>query len=150
MSGPALRIGGLIPGLAGLKSPLRLKVGVLEGATNEDGEKVAEYATYNEFGAGKIPARPALRTTLDNNAKDYEQALAKLLLSGMDPELALKQLGEVIRGNVVESIRSWEKPPNAPKTILLKLKKTNGAVGNAPLYETGAYAGSINYEVEKL
>ena len=40
------------------KQAASLKVGVLEGATSEDGESVATYAFYNEFGATvEVPER---------------------------------------------------------------------------------------------
>lgn len=146
----SLRLDKLMPGLANMTHDLRLKVGVLEGATNvENRELVAEYAAKNEFGTKEIPSRPAMRTTLMLHEKDYAEALAWLLSTGSEPETALRQLGEVIRGNMVESIKGWTEPPNSAETIKLKLEKTNGRVGNAPLYETGAYAGSIGYEVVK-
>ena len=146
----SLKLDRLMPGLANLDHDLRLKVGVLEGATNvENRELVAEYAAKNEFGTSEIPSRPAMRTTLMLHEKDYAEALAWLLSTSSEPETALRQLGEVIRGNMVESIKEWKDPPNSSETIKHKLEKTNGRVGNAPLYETGAYVGSISYEVVK-
>ena len=147
MSDVSLRLDSLIPGLADMKDDLRLKVGVLEGATNQEGESVAFYAAKNEFGTKDIPARPAMRTTLLAHGEDYLQALAWMLQTGSDPEQALRELGELVRGNMVEKIASWTEPPNSEAYVKWKLKNYN--VGNKPLYLTGAYAGSIAYEVVK-
>lgn len=151
-----LRLDAAIPGLADLDGVITLRVGVLEGATRADGAVVAEYAAANEFGVpGKIPARPALRETLDTHAQAYVDGLADALTNGMlgdgrtDPELALRALGDLVRADMVRSIRSWSTPPNSTATVLKKLARTNGRVGNAPLYETGAYVGSIGFEVTK-
>ena len=150
MSGGSLRLDDAIPGLENLEGILELKVGVLEAATNAKGQKVAEYAAANEFGVpGKIPARPAMGETLDANASKYTEGLGNLLMAGMDPVQAMGQLGEVVRADVVKSIRSWKTPPNKPATVKAKLRKTGGRGGKAPLYETGAYVGSIAHEVNK-
>lgn len=143
----SLKLSSLLPGLASLEHDLRLKVGVLEGATNEDGEKVADYAAMNEFGTATIPARPAMCRTLDEGGMEWLEALSWNIMTGKEPEKALKELGKVVRGAMVKKIRSWKFPPNAPSTVRQKLKKYN--VGDAPLYETGAYAGAIGYEVVK-
>lgn len=151
-----LSLDAAIPGLADLDGTITLRVGVLEGATRADGAVVAEYAAANEFGVpGKIPARPALRETLDTHAQTYVEGLADALVSGplgdgnTDAEQAMRALGELVRADMVKSIRSWTTPENADSTVLQKLKKTGGRVGNAPLYETGAYAASIAFEVNK-
>lgn len=151
-----LRLDAAIPGLADLDGTITLRVGVLEGATRADGAVVAEYAAANEFGVpGKIPARPALRETLDTHAQTYVDGLANALTNGplgdgnADPEQAMRALGELVRADMVKSIKSWTTPPNSTATVLQKLAKTDGRVGNAPLYETGAYAGSISFVVDK-
>lgn len=151
MSGGSFRLDDAIPGLEDLDGILELKVGVMEAATNAKGQSVAEYAAANEFGVpGKIPARPAMGETLDANAAKYTEGLGSLLLAGLDPAQALGQLGEVVKADIVKSIRSWETPKNAESTVRQKLKKTGGRVGNAPLYETGAYVASIASEVNKV
>lgn len=150
MSGDVgLQLDRLIPGLANMKHDLCLKVGVLEGATNIiNRQLVAEYAAMNEFGTRDIPSRPAMRTTLDKHGEEYARALGDMLMRGVDLDTALRALGEVIRGNVVESIVSWTTPPNAKKYAEWKRRHYN-VEGDKPLYLTGAYAGSIAYEVVK-
>ena len=151
MSGGSLRLDDAIPGLENLDGILELKVGVLEAATNAKVQKVAEYAAANEFGVpGKIPSRPAMGETLDANESKYAEGLGNLIMSGLDPEKALGQLGAVVKADMVKSIRSWATPPNKQSTVKAKLRKTGGRVGNAPLYETGAYVGSISSEVNKV
>lgn len=151
-----LRLDAAIPGLADLDGTITLRVGVLEGATRADGAVVAEYAAANEFGVpGKIPARPALRETLDTHAQAYVDGLANALTNGprgdglTDPEQAMRALGELVRADMVKSIKTWDTPKNADSTVLKKLKKTGGLVGNAPLYETGTYAARIAFRVDK-
>ncbi|MDD4700725.1 MAG: hypothetical protein PHI96_00735 [Desulfovibrio sp.] len=151
MSGGNLRLDDAIPGLEALDGVFELKVGVMEAATNGKGQNVAEYAAANEFGVpGKIPSRPAMGETLDANESKYAEGLGDLLMAGMNPEEALGQLGEKVTADMVKSISRWETPPNKQSTVKAKLRKTGGRVGNAPLYETGAYVGSISSEVNKV
>ena len=145
-----LRLDRMIPGLANMPNALRLKVGVLEGATNEDGESVAFYAAKNEFGTKDIPPRPAMWNTLITHEKDYMEALAWMLETGSDPEQALRELGEVIAGDIKDAIAHWKTPPNSKKYAEWKAKTYNiSNGGNQPLYLTGAYNQSIDYTVEK-
>lgn len=146
----SLALDKLIPGIASMKHDLRLKVGVLEGATNQEGESVAFYAAKNEFGTEEIPKRPAMRTTLRVHGPDYLDTLAWMLQTGSDPEQVLRELCELIVGDMVEAIVTWTEPPNSKEYAdwkALHFNVKNG--GNAPLYLTGAYAGSIAYEVVK-
>ncbi|HJH14168.1 MAG TPA: hypothetical protein K8U76_02735 [Bilophila wadsworthia] len=150
---------------------LELRVGVLEGATytDESGRTipVAEYAIYNEFGATirvtpkmraflhykgihlsaeteelHIPARPAVRTTVDEYGDDWAQTLAGLLNRGLDPEMALRQVGELASADMKRTIESWSQPPNAPATIESKRSRRDN-----PLVDSGDYVDSIDYEV---
>lgn len=138
-----LSLDAAIPGLEDLDGVFSLSVGVMDGATNvETGAQVAEYAIYNEFGTKRIPARPAMRATLDANADRYVDGLGNMLISGTDPETALDTLAQVVEGDIKRNIAEWQSPPNAPATVARK-------GFNAPLKETGAYEQAITSRVDK-
>lgn len=132
-----------IPGLELLQGVVALSVGVMDDATNlESGRLVAEYAAYNEFGTQKIPARPAMRATLEAHEDRYADGLMTMLMAGTDPETAMDALGQVVEGDVKQNIAEWQSPPNAPATVARK-------GFNAPLKETGAYEHAITSRVDK-
>lgn len=122
-----------------------LAVGIMADATNSlTGEKIAAYAIDNEYGshARNIPPRPFLRSTFDANAQKYAGGLAEELAGGMEPELAMRRLGEVMAGDVKETVSTWETPPNSPATIERKEGR------NTPLRDTGSMLKSITYRVD--
>ena len=135
----------LLPGLADMRGRVGLAVGIMADATNSmTGEKIAEYAAANEYGApGKgIPPRPFLRETFDRYQKAYAGALAEELGDGMPPETAMRRLGEVMVGDVKAAISTWKTPPNSPETIDRKEGR------NTPLRDTGSMLKSITYRVD--
>ena len=122
-----------------------LAVGIMADARNsKTGEKVAEYAIDNEYGshARNIPPRPFLRATFDANTQKYAGGLAEELAGGMEPELAMRNLGELMAGDVKEAIANWTTPPNSPATIERKKGR------NTPLRDTGALMKAITYRVD--
>ena len=138
-----LSLDAAIPGLEDLDGVVSLSVGVMDGATNvESSAQVADYSIYNEYGTKRIPARPAMRTTLDINADRYVDGLGTLLMSGMDPETAMDTLAQQMEGDIKKMIAEWQQPPNAPATVARKGY-------NAPLKETGAYEHAITSRVDK-
>lgn len=139
-----LALDSLLPGLKNLHGRVGLAVGVMADATNpETGEHVAEYAADNEYGshARNIPPRPFLRATFDAGQQRYAGGLAEGLNAGMGPETAMRNLGEVITGDVKAAIAAWTTPPNSPATIVRK-------GGNTPLRDTGSLLKSITYRVD--
>ena len=141
---------------------LRLKVGVLYGATHttaprepKDGKKrkkqaqpttiqVAEYAMYNEYGTKRIPKRDFLRFSLDTFAESaWMPELAQLIKKGMDLEMAFNRVGLQAQADVRRVIEAWAKPPNAEST---KRHKHRGR--DNPLVDTGDLLDAIDYELE--
>ena len=55
-----------------------LRVGILENATDEDGNSIAEYATDNEYGA-KAPPRPFMRNTAKKHGREWSRQVAHLI-----------------------------------------------------------------------
>jgi hypothetical protein len=138
-----LTLDGAIPGLENMAGSATLYVGVQDGAKNDrTGANVAEYAAYNEFGTATIPARPAMRETVDTYLDAYVEGLADMLMAGKDPAQALDSLGMQMAGDISQSIRDWTTPANAPATEARK------GVNN-PLVDTETYANSIDSRVEQ-
>ena len=129
-----------------LAQKAELRAGVLEGATNTEGQKVAEYAAYNEFGTSRIPARPFMRTTLQEQRGEWVQGLGRLLASH-GPEQALHFVGRRMEDDIRTKILSNMAPANAPSTVARKNKEEAGRAGT--LVDTGALAKSISYEISK-
>jgi hypothetical protein len=126
-----------------------VRVGVLEGATDMNGEPVAPRAFYNEFGTEDIPARPAIRLTLAEKQKDWANGFAstvkgKTTAAGI-VEKALGLVGEVAAGHIREKIGSGVGPALAPATIARKIKLGKAAPA-LQLVEDGDYQRSIASE----
>lgn len=139
---PILTIDAAIPGLEAMETGFELYVGIREGTKNDQtGADIAEYAFYNEFGTKSgIPARPAIRQTVDAHMAEYVEDLADLLLSEIMPVEAARRLGEQMAKDISQSIRDWKDPANA--------KSTENRKGfNDPLVETESYARAISHTV---
>lgn len=129
-----------------LAQKAEVRAGVLEGATTTEGQSVAQYAAYNEFGTARIPARPFMRTTLQKQRGEWVQGLGRLLAS-RDPEQALHFVGRRMEDDIRTKILSNMAPANAPSTVARKNKEEAGRAGT--LVDTGALAQSISYEISK-
>ncbi|MEY1087317.1 hypothetical protein AB7160_00470 [Morganella morganii] len=120
-----------------------LRAGILEEAKYPDGTQVAQVGYIQEYGApeAKIPPRPFFRAVINEG----KQVWPAILASGVehyqgDVKSALALLGEQIVGELSQSVRDWNSPPNAPATIAKK-------GFNKPLIDTGQMANSFSYEV---
>jgi len=104
---------------------------------------VAEYATANEFGLG-VPERSFLRSTVDRNEERYADLMAdavgKVLDGAQGVDQAFGKVGAIAVRDVVNTIRDFTDPPNAPSTIKLK-------GSSSPLQDTGRMRQSIDHEV---
>lgn len=112
---------------------------------------VLDVAVYNEFGTERfgterIPPRPFIRTTFDENKEKYFNRLktytAQNLGPGFNPNPILEIVGieatSDVKNIISKTHSSWA--PNAPATI--KRKKSA-----KPLIDTGQLLGSINHQV---
>jgi HK97 gp10 family phage protein len=143
-----LRLDDAIPGLEELDGVITIAVGVMDEATNpRTGGLVVEYAIYNEFGTQHIPARPAMRQTLEYYEDSYEEGFAEMIMQGMDPETAADILAQQMEGDIKNSIAEWTDPPNTEE-VQERKKKNDGSL-TGPLKDTGAYLGAIYARVEK-
>src|SRR6185312_6414827 len=77
----------------------------------------------NEYGAPSrgIPPRPFMRMTLAKHRGTWPaQAAARLKYHDGDIQAALSDMGEIVRSQVQDTIRSNVPPPNAPRTVARK------------------------------
>jgi hypothetical protein len=134
-----------------------VKVGVVEGAGEQNGVLIAQYASWNELGVlgppmsqhgeGKwfIPPRPFVRGFVDGKREQIAKTLDKLggLVAGgkLKAETAMARLGEYGQSGVKSYIRNGTFTPNADSTIARKRGSTK------PLIDGGTLKNSIRYQV---
>lgn len=144
----------------------KVRIGIFENATTDDGKLIAEYATYNEFGTEHIPPRPFMRLTIKGHQQDWLNTF-KGMMNGQNPEdplaveRALTMVGVQAVGHIQDTIDSNVPPPNAESTRRRKRKVITGA-DNRPmkdssgevmthipgtLVNTGAMRKAIAFEV---
>lgn len=120
----------------------------------QDEITVLEYGTYLEFGTSKMQPFGFIRNAINSNQDEINNKIEEItndILSGnLTGKEASMQLGEFIRGLVVESIVTagrWARPlsPNYEKS---KLKKYPGRVGQTLIRE-GFLERSIRYKIKR-
>jgi len=122
-----------------------VRVGILNDTDkNEDGDVILFYAIDNEYGKGRIPARPFFRTGIKNGDKKIRERLNtninKVINGKMTGEQALNNLGIMVKGMIQDSLRNGNWKPNAPRTLALKGNKP-------PLVDSGSMMDAIDYEI---
>lgn len=118
-----------------------LKVGFFEEATYPDGTPVAEVATFQEFGTAKIPPRPFFRNMIADNQASWGKGMAMALKkSNYDAKQALEITGQVVAGQLKQSIIDLVTPPLSPATIARK-------GFDKPLIDTAHMLNSVSYNV---
>lgn len=124
-----------------------IKIGFM-GNDSVDGVSVVDYATYNEFGTSRIPARPFMQTTADQKREEVlkfsEHLVGKMIDGGISADMVLKNLGEFYQAKIQETIRKAKEwaVPNAPATVARK-------GSSSPLIDTGRMVNSVRYEIVK-
>jgi len=121
-----------------------VRVGFLEGSTYPDGTPTALVAASDEFGdpARNQPARPYFRNMIAAKSPDWGKDLGKIMkLTQMDSEQALHVMGQRIKDQLQDSIRSLESPPLAPSTIAAK-------GFSKPLIDSSHMLNTVDYEVK--
>ena len=124
-----------------------LAVGVIGHAAQwqpgNGGANMADIATFNEYGTRTLPARPFIRTAIDENAASYEKMIKKGLGNLVKPGGAITLLNRLSLqavADVQRKIVQVKSPPNAASTI--KAKKSSN-----PLIDTGRLRQSISAEI---
>lgn len=92
-----------------------------------------------------IPPRPWLQWTVDHKSGEwghlYVQLVSQILLGNGTAEAVIKGLGERMVADFKETIKTWDKPGNAPLTVANKGK-------DDPLVDTGRLMNSMMYVVK--
>ena len=109
-----------------------------ENSTNVEIYAVHEYGTKD----GRIPERSSLRTTFDEKHPAYQKDLDEVGrkffgLQKYEGELML--LGEKMKKDVIEKIKSGIPPELAPSTIASTPKRK----GSVPLWNTGQLVNAL-------
>ena len=116
------------------------------GLFSEQGSDLVIYAASNEFGTEKIPERSFLRSTVDENRREFRAFLDKrknqVVISRTERERVLKGLGLFAEKKVVIKIGKGPFTANAPSTIRMK-------GSSKPLINTGRMRQSITSKVVK-
>ena len=145
----------ILRSLSKLSAKPYVKVGILESAGKHDESDltVAEIMSIHEYGAPSvnIPERAPIRKTLDTNKAEIQNNIDKLfgkVIDGaIDPDDALKVIGEDVKAKIQSTITNGLTPPWAPSTLARKAARSGGIAAIVPLIDTGQMLRSIDYEV---
>ena len=120
-----------------------VQIGFLENARYPDGTSVAMVAAINEYGKPPSqPPRPFFRQMITERSKEWPDAVQKLLKShDYAADATLADMGELIKGELADSIVQFTSPPLKPSTIAAK-------GFDKPLVDTGVMLRSIDYVVK--
>ena len=127
---------------------MQVRVGYQQGKNfhEEEGKKVdiLDVAMFNELGTSRIPSRPFMRDSVDDNAESitkFCQAQLKGIANGSkDAETVMKAIGAMQVGLVQKTIVEGNFTPNAPRTIAKK-------GSDKPLIDTGLMRQSVHYVI---
>jgi len=118
-------------------------IGLQEGDT-ADGQSIAEYGAYNEYGTENIPERSFMRSTFDEKQSDLNAFIARqydLVKQGkITVYRALSLIGLRHEGQIKNKIGSNISPANDPKTVQKK-------GSSRTLIDTGAMLAAVRYIV---
>jgi hypothetical protein len=150
-----------------------VQVGFME-AKYPSGVYVAMVALIQELGAPRagIPPRPFFKPMIEKYKGVWGATLGKLMKANkMDGRMSLDQLGEVIEGQLQDSIINVNSPALSPVTLMLRYMKSqdqslvvnktvvaeararvargesSGGVNAKPLDETGFMLHSIHHRI---
>lgn len=128
--------------LAGMSPEVRAMAEFLEGKEKFKGP-VAQVALWNEFGTKRSPPRPFMRHTIATKSGKWGKQLGEALIhTKYDTYEALHLIGQLIQGQMRESITQWRDPPNSPITAGLKGR-------NKPLVASGQMLRAVDFVVEE-
>lgn len=123
-----------------------LRVGFLENATYPNGTSVAYVAAVQNWGhvfddGRVIPPRPFFTNMVKEHKGEWPSQIAALLkYNDFQTTVTLKQMGQVIKDELVKSIIDTNEPPLAQSTIDQKGFEK-------PLVDTGHMMSSASFDV---
>ena len=127
------------------KANKEVVAGIQQGAMNKE-MQVAQYATINEFGSGRTPARPFMRQYFDGNlnrlTRFASNGVTQVSLGNATFEQFLNAVGLEMVNGIKKSINSGNFAPNHPYTIEKK-------GSDKPLIDTGVMLNSVTFAIRK-
>lgn len=126
---------------------MEVAVGILEGSENE-GVSIAEYASYNEFGTERIPSRPFMAMSFDENTtqidKDFISQWGQILQGKKTAIDSLTIIGQKHAERIQKTITNRNILPRlAKRTIKAKKGSTK------TLVDTGAMVSAVQISIRK-
>jgi HK97 gp10 family phage protein len=110
--------------LVGFQEGQVTKSQVKNGRSKKAGQSMPQIAAQNEFGTDKIPARPFMRTSFDENRNKLNVAIqteyGKIVDGQSTVKKSLNAIGLLGIDLIQTKIRSIHYPPNSPRTIARK------------------------------
>ncbi|CRY10588.1 hypothetical protein [Yersinia enterocolitica] len=131
----------------------QVKVGFVDGATYPDGTSVAMVAAINEYGnpSNNQPPRPFFRNAISGHSEEWADSVMRGIRAGVNTETVLQLVGEVIVGDVQNSISELMEPKLSDVT--LHIRRTREKFKNQstkPLVDTGDMYGDVKFEVSDI
>jgi hypothetical protein len=130
--------------LVGFQEGVVTKAQSKGGRRKEAGKSMAQIAAENEFGTDRIPARPFMTTSFDENRARINRAIqgeyAKILDGTSTVRRSLNLIGQFMTGLIQKKIRDIHYPPNSPRTIAAK-------GSSKPLIDFGQMVQSVRHKV---
>lgn len=129
---------------------LQLKAGFIDGATYPDGTPVAMVAAKDEYGdpANNQEPRPYFRNAISAHEAEWTEAIERGISKGIPAEQVLASVGEVIVGDIVQSISTLMDPPLRQSTIAARKRRGNDST--KPLVDTKVMIRDVHYEVGEI
>lgn len=133
---------------------LRLDVGFVgpkASAKHADSKlTVAVIAAIHEFGAGRVPERSFLRSTMESNQARYIAMIATAaslsVLGTQTVESALAHIGDLIVSDIVQAVKSGIEPPLSEETERKKAAKNQPLI---PLIATKQMIEAVTFAVRR-
>lgn len=105
-------------------------------------KKAANFSSTHAVGEHTvtIPPRPFFRNCITKNSPSWGDDAAKLLKADPDTNKVATKMGQLIKGQLQQSITDFDDPGNAPSTIAKKKF-------DKPLIDSGFMKSRVDYEV---
>lgn len=130
-----------------LKKANKEVVAGIQAGPEKDGLQVAQYATWNEFGIGNIPARPFMRGYFDKNidtlTRFCRNGVTQVALGNATFEQFMNVVGSKLVSGIKHSIAHGEWVENSKSTIRRK------GAGKPPLIDTSTMLKSVTFAIRK-
>jgi len=125
---------------------LELRVGIVDTATNVDGENVAQVAFFNEYGTKDIPPRPFMRQTFDAHSEKWKKIIAnRAKATPEDIKAGFELAGDEAVKDMNAVIEAGNFTENKKSTVAAKARRKQNP--NTPLIDTGTMQEAIKFEV---